>query len=71
MRMSVSPQDSEPIRLSSEDERVDQSGASNNGKKICFEFALCGAERDQFCRTSVVEEKRQPSQLITLVHRVQ
>ena len=44
--MSVSPQDSEPIRLSSEDERVDQSGASNNGKKICFEFALCGAERD-------------------------
>ena len=67
----MAPQDSEPIRLSSEDERVDQSSASNNGKKICFEFALCGAERDRFCRTSVVEEKRQPMQLITLVHRVQ
>ena len=32
MRMSVTPQDSEPIRLSNEDERVDQSGVSNNGK---------------------------------------
>ena len=28
----MTPQDSEPIRLSNEDERVDQSSVSNNGK---------------------------------------
>lgn len=36
MRMSVAPQDSEPIRLSNEDERVDQSSVSNNGKAKFF-----------------------------------
>ena len=42
MRMSVTPQDSEPIRLSNEDERVDQSSVSNNGK---VSLPFCGAAR--------------------------
>ena len=46
MRMSVTPQDSEPIRLSNEDERVDQSSVSNNGKVSLRFLWRCAENQD-------------------------
>ena len=46
MRMSVTPQDSEPIRLSNEDERVDQSSVSKNGKVSPRFLWRCAGNQD-------------------------
>ena len=42
----MTPQDSEPIRLSNEDERVDQSSVSTNGKVSLRFLWRCAGNQD-------------------------
>ena len=42
----MTPQDSEPIRLSNEDERVDQSSVSKNGKVSLRFLWRCASNQD-------------------------